>query len=71
MLIQHTASTLFYFLTVASVRCLQQTEAAARGSVRKDDLVREIMANFGDTAHRNPMYRGVATRRSSTPLQTV
>jgi hypothetical protein len=44
----------------------QQTEAAARGSVRKDDLVREIMANFGDTAHRNPMYRGVATRRTTS-----
>jgi hypothetical protein len=44
----------------------QQATAAARGSVRKDDLVREIMANFGDTAHRNPMYRGVGARRTTS-----
>ncbi len=53
-------------MTRKTVRRNQETAAAARGSVRKDDLVREIMANFGDTAHRNPMYRGVGTRRYLT-----
>ena len=42
---------------------VQAVKAVGRGAIRKDDLVREIMADFGDTNHRNPMYRAPRTRR--------
>jgi len=43
-----------------------QPKPAARGSVHKDDLVREIMADFGDTTHFNPMYKAPRARRTTT-----